>query len=451
MVFPRGLSTPYGNTPNGQPLGKFYLAMALLAAITAGAIFWRKKRPYLLAGWLWYLGMLVPVIGIIQISTAAAHADRYTYLPGIGVLIAVTWAAADWSTGWKFQRPASGILMAALIGILAVCGRNQTAHWKDSESLWKRALTCTSNNFVAFNNMGTLLVKQGNLPDAITDFKTSLEIEPDNTDAINNLGNAYAVQGATEAAIAQYQRALAIRPDYNSARYNLGNVLLRHGRLDEAIVQFRRAVDLAPDDADDQIALGNALVLKGDPDGATACLEKIAGTGSNSVSNWCALGDGFLHEEQMEAAILCYRQALKINPRLADTFANLATAYLRRGQTREAMDSWQQAIAIAPAHLQALNNLGLAMAITPDLSLRNGAKAVALATQASQLSGGANPLILHTLAAAYAADGSFKLAADTARRALELAQGQTNSALAATLQKEITLFQSNTALWSVPR
>jgi tetratricopeptide (TPR) repeat protein len=451
MVCPAGLATPYGRPLNGQPVWKVCLAFLLLAAISAGVVVWRKRRPYLLAGWLWYLGMLLPVIGVVQITTAAAHADRYTYLPGIGLALAATWAVADWSTGWKHRRLVLGGLMLAVIGSLAVCAHIQTSYWKDSASLWTRALACTSDNFVALNNQGTALVQQGKLEEAIAHFKKSLEIAPSNAEALNNLGNALAMQGADDAAIAQYEKALAIRPGYNSAHYNLGNMLLKHGRLDEAIAHFKKSLEIAPEHAESLNGLGYALVLKGDLNGAMACFEKAAALSLDPLARWCSLGDGFLQKGVWEAAIACYQQAIKINPRSADVCANLGMALYRKGQTKEAIDCLQQALEINPSQLYAQNNLALLLATAPEPSLRNAARAVALATQASQLSGGGNPVILHTLAVAYAADGNYSLAADTARRALALAAAQKKDALAATLQQEIKLYEAKTPPPNAPR
>jgi tetratricopeptide (TPR) repeat protein len=492
MVFPVGLAIPYPNPPNGQPLWKVCLAFVLVAAITAGVMMWRKKRPCLLAGWLWYLGMLVPVIGIIQISPDASHADRYTYLPGIGLAMAATWAVADWSAGWKHRRLVLGGLMVAAIGALAICAYIQTSCWKDSESLWTRALACTSRNHVALNNLGDALVEQGKLEEAIVDFqkalaiqpgyadahynlakacynlgnahfkqgkleeaiaqyRKSLEIQPGNAEALNNLGNALAMQGNDEAAIAQYQKALAIQPAFSDAHYDLGQVLLKQGKLEEAATQYRKAIEIKPDNAEARYSLGRAFLLQGDFDGAMACLDKTAALSPDPLARWRSLGNVFLEKEDWQAAIACYRQAVKINPRSADACADLGMAFYKNGSIKEAIDSWQQALAILPGQLNVLNNLAWLLATASDPSLRDGARAVALAAQASQLSGGGNPAVLHTLAVAYAAEGNYSLAAVTARRALELAAGQKKDTLAATLQQEIKLYEANTLPANAPR
>jgi tetratricopeptide (TPR) repeat protein len=517
MVFPAGLANLYPYPHNGPPIWRVCVALAVLAAVTAGVVACRQKRPFLLVGWLWYLGMLAPAIGIVQISYYA-HADRYTYLPGIGLAMAGTWAVAELSAGWKHRRVVLGSLMMAVMGALTVCGHIQTSYWKDGESLWTHTLACTSDNFIAhldlgdllrlrgkldeaaaqyrqalaiapdnvetLNNLGNVLAMKGQeaaamaqyqkalairpgfadthvnlgnllmpgrLDEAIAEYRKALAIAPDSVEILNNLGKALAMKGEDAAAIAQYQKALAIQPGYANAHFNLGNRLLKLGRLEEAAAQYRKVLEIQPDDAEARNKLGKALLLKGDVDGAMACFEKTTAMSPDPLSRWFKLGNGFLQKEDWDTAMVCYRQALKINPRSADACANLGMACFKKGENKEAIDSWQQALAINPDQLYVQNNLARLLATTPDPSLRNGPKAIALATQANHLSGGGNPVILQTLAVAYAQAGSYGLAADTARRALELAVAQNKDALAAALQKEIKFYETNAPPPNAPR
>jgi tetratricopeptide (TPR) repeat protein len=517
MVFPAGLANPYPYPPSGPPVSQVCVALALLVAITAGVVSCRQKRPFLLMGWLWYLGMLVPAIGIVQISYYS-HADRYTYLPEIGLAIAGTWAVADLSAGWWHRRVILGGLTIAIMGALGVCGYTQTSYWRDGELLWTHTLACTSSNAVAhlnlgdllrlrgrldeaaiqyrqvldiepnnvetINNLGNILAMKGqneaalaeyhkalavqpgfadthvnlgnllmhnNLEEAITEYRKALELAPDKVEILNNLGKALGMKGEDEAAIAQYQKALEIQPGYANARFNLGNRLLKMGRLDEAATQYRKVLEIQPDDATARNMLGKTLLLKGDFDGAMSCFEKTTPMSPDPFSRWFNLGNGFLQQEDWVTAIPCYRQALSINPRSADAGANLGTAFWKKGDIKDAIDSWQEALAINPDQINVLNDLALVLATSVDTSLRNGPKAVVLATQANQLSGGGNPVILQTLAAAYAQAGSYGLATSTARRALELALAQNNTALAATLQREIKLYETNTPPAKAPQ
>jgi tetratricopeptide (TPR) repeat protein len=517
-VVPTGLAIPYPFPPNLRPFWEIGLALAALIGVSVTVAAGRRKWPYLLVGWLWYVGMLVPVIGLVQISYYS-HADRYTYLPGIGLSLAGTWAAAEWCAGWKHGRALAAGVMAAALGALMVCAFIQTSYWRDSETLWTRVLACTSSNYVAhYNladalfkqgrveeaiqhlrsaleiqpdsaeahvNLGIALVKQGDLDgaiahfqrcaeiqpnlvkphynmgnalfrlgrldEAIVQYRKTLEIEPDNVEALNNLGNALAMKGAYNEAIAQYQKALTLRPNYTDAHSDLGRVLVRLGRLDEGVAQFREAVAIKPDDPVLLKDLGKSLLMKNDFAGAMACFEKTAPLGPDPLARWQLVGDNFLKQSDWDTAISCYRQAIKIDPRSADVCANLGMACFQKGEAKEAIDAWEKSLAINPDQLTVQNNLAWLLATASDLSLRNATRAVALAMQANQSSGGGNPVILHTLAVSYAAQGSYGLATVTARRALQLALEQKRDALVATLQKEIVEYESQPAAGTSPQ
>jgi tetratricopeptide (TPR) repeat protein len=543
MVFPAGLAAPYPLVPGGQPTWKICLAVVLLAAISAVVLAWRKKSPWLLIGWLWYLGMLFPVIGIFQISSDAAHADRYTYLPEIGLVIAGAWAVAEWSMGWSHRQVVLGGMMATVMVALIALGHIQTSYWCNDTSLWTRALACTPGISTAHNGLGLAYLAKGkneeaipeyrqaleinpNYPkarcglgialfakgekdEAISQFRNALEIDPNFAEAWNNLGVAQFAKGENEQAIADYRRAVGIDPDYVKARYNLGNALLQVGQLDEAMAQFRNVLELTPGNAqalnnlgvalelkgqdneaithfrralaiepdftdalsnlgaalvkqgklDEAIVLYHralkidpdyvkarnnlvkALLQKGDFDGAMACFPKAAATSADSPTRWRDLGNEFLQKNDLEEAIACYRQAIKFAPRSADVWADLGLAFFQKEQPKEAIDSWQHALEAKPDEPSVQNNLAWLLATTPDALLRNGAKAVALAEQARRLTGSDNPMVLHTLAAAFAETGRYGEATATARRALELAVAQKNNDLTNKLTKEIKLYE----------
>ncbi|MGD1083253.1 MAG: tetratricopeptide repeat protein, partial [Verrucomicrobiota bacterium] len=442
MVFPAGLAIPYPYPPNGPPPWKVCAAFAVLAAISTVAVACREKRPWLLTGWLWYLGMLAPVIGIIQISPDAAHADRYTYLPQIGLALAGTWAAAEWGARWRHRREIFGALAPAVVGALMVFAYIQTSYWKEGGTLWKRALDRTSGNSVAHNNLGYVLDKRGALEEAIRQFQQALAITPDYGQAHYNLGVALLKQGDTDGGISEFHKALQTAPGYMEAHFDLGSALVLKGDLDEAAAQYRRALEIEPDYAAADYSLGKIFLLKGDLEQGLGWLEKTTTGNPDPLTKWYNFGNEFLEDRDWQCAIVCFEQAIKIAPRSADAYANLGVAFLQKGETREAMQAWQKALEINADQLYVLNNLAWLLATSTDASLRNGAKAVALAQQAEHLSGGGNPAILRTLAAAYAETGSNALATTTAGRALGLAVAQKNDALAATLREEIHLYEA---------
>jgi tetratricopeptide (TPR) repeat protein len=483
MVWPAGLSAFYPYPEKSPPLWELALAFLLLAGISGIVLTLGRKRPWLFAGWFWYLGMLVPVIGIVQVG-AFAHADRNTYLSQIGLYVLLTWTVAGMSAGWRYRRLVQGAGAAAILAALMVCAHTQASYWRNSELLWEHALSCAPDNYPAHYNLGNYFVKQGRLEEAVGHFQKALEIQPASYDArynlanalfsqgkledainqyqktlalapdsaqvLNNLGNALAMKGEYEDAVAQYEKALKIQPGYAGAHYDLGQVLLKLGKLDEAIAHYRKSLEIEPGNAEAQDGLGTALLRKGDLDGAMSCFEKAAPLSPNPAANWCKLGDRFLETEDWAVAIACYQRAVKINPRDPVACAGLGMACFKNGDARNAIDSWRHALAIYPGQVPVLNNLAWLLATAADPSMRDGAKAVELATQASQLSGGGNPVILHTLAVAYAAEGNYRQAAATARRALELAAGQQKDALAATLQQEISRYEATLPPGSAP-
>jgi tetratricopeptide (TPR) repeat protein len=246
LLYPRHLAVLYPLVKEGPPAWQVAGASLLLAALTAGAYLLRRRQPCLLVGWLWYLGMLVPVIGILQVGSQA-YADRYTYLPQIGLCIAVTWAVADWSLGWRYRHLLLGSIAAIYLSVLSIAAWHQTTYWRDNITLWTHTLECTRDNYIAHNNLGNALTMRRRPAEAIAQFQEALQIQPAYTLARYNLGVALAGQGRTGEAIPQFQQVLQARPDYLLARCYLGVALAEEGRPREAIAQFRAALQFQTD------------------------------------------------------------------------------------------------------------------------------------------------------------------------------------------------------------
>jgi tetratricopeptide (TPR) repeat protein len=369
MVWPEGLAVPYPYPHNGLPAWEVALAGALLAVLSAVAWGERRRRPWLLMGWLWYLGMLTPMIGIVQVG-ASAHADRMTYLPQIGICMAVTWLVAE----WRLSRVAFGGLMAGVILALMFCAWKQTTYWKSNETLWPHTLACTTGNYMAHFNLGNALRQEGRMDDAITHYEEALQIAPRDAETHNNIGLALFQKGRMNDAMAHLQKAAQIAPHDAATQNNLGYTLLQMGRVDEAITHCRQAVQIRPD--------------------------------------------------------------------FAEAHNNLGLAFFRQGRMDEAIAQYQKALEIKPADPSVQNNLAWLLATCPEASLRNGDKAVELARRANALTGGENPIILRTLASAFAEAGRFSEAVEAAQRALRVAEAQANTGLAGQLQSEIKLYQA---------
>ena len=440
MFWPTGLAVFYPHLGNSLGLGSVLLSLLLMGGLTGAVFYWRKK-PYLGVGWLWYVGMLVPVIGIIQ-SGGQARADRYTYLPQIGLYVALTWAAGDLCAGWRCRRLVLGIAAAAVITALSLVSFVQTSYWRNSETLWVHTLAVTSNNAIAHISLGNALTQKGSLDEAITHYQKALQIKPDYTVAYNNLGNALSQKGNVDEAIAHFQKALQIKPDYAEAHNNLGNALLKKGSLDEAIAHYQRALQIKPDDAEAHNNLGSALLKKGEVDEAIVHFQKALQIEPDNAEACYNLGNALFQHGEVDEAIVHFQEALQIEPDNAKAHINLGNALLQKGEADEAITHYQKALQIKPDNAEAQNNLAWVLATCPQASLRNGDKAVELARRANQLVGDGNPIILGTLAAAYAEAGRFPEAAETARRAVQVAEAQSNTALAEALRSQLKFYQA---------
>ncbi len=392
-VCPTGLACFYPHPGRSLALGSLGFALVVLGAITVGVLHASGRR-YLTVGWLWYLGMLVPVIGFIQAGNQR-HADRYTYLSMIGLSLMVAWAAADWAGDRRSRRVALGSVAVVVLCVLMVAAHQQTSYWRDSRTLWTHAIECTSNNALAYNNLGSTLIEKG---------------QP-------------------ELALASYRQSLAIKPDDAGARFNLGVTLFQQGQFDEAILQLQQTVASDPQLADAHTSLALALLQKGELNSAIAHFHQTVNIRPDAAAHR-NLGNALLQAGQVQDAIASYQRGIDVSPRDAETHFSLGMTYLRMGQVKTAVVQFQKVLENNPAHLPALNNLAWLLATSNEDALRNGPQAVALAERAIQTPSGNNPFLLHTLAAAYAETGQFEKAAQTAQHAAEMAATQGTNALA---------------------
>jgi protein O-mannosyl-transferase len=268
LFCPLNLSVFYPHTGVGLAGEKVAAALLLLAGISLGVLFCWRRVPCLPVGWLWYLGMLVPVIGVVQVG-AQAMADRYTYLPQIGLCIALAWGIMHLTAAWPQRRWILGVASAPIIAALMGCAWYQTTFWRNSETLWRHALACNEQNRVAHTDLGYCLAEQY-VPDkpeyideAIEHFKRAIELQPDCLDALIGLGKAWASLNRFDDAVKQYKKALDIDGNCVEAHYNLGVAWARLRRLDEAIAEYGEALWIKPDLAEAHANLGGALEARG--------------------------------------------------------------------------------------------------------------------------------------------------------------------------------------------
>jgi Flp pilus assembly protein TadD len=330
-------------------------------------------------GWFWFLGMLVPAIGLVQVSTQAM-ADRYSYLPSVGLWIMVAWGVRDWIGGRPYLRMTAALAGGMTVVACMIWTPLQVRYWQDTRTLFMRAASVTDHNYLAYYNLGCYAKDDGEYAQAILYFEKALSAEADNAPwadharAYNNLGYAYLHRGEITNAVADFEKALELQPRYPEAFYNLGRA--------------------------------------------------------------------FLTNNQPDVAVDCFERALALDPNVAEIHYQLAFALAQWGRSAEAIAQYSQALQLSPGMDDAANNLAWLLATCSDRSLRDGARSLALARQASGHSHDQNPVILGTLAAAYAEEGNLSEAVATAQRARQLALAQNNRTLAGILEAQWRRYQN---------
>jgi protein O-mannosyl-transferase len=359
MFYPTRLAVFYPYPENGLSLGRVIMDVVILLAITFAVFALRKRFPPLLMGWLWYLGMLVPVIGIVQVGSQA-HADRYTYLPQIGLSIGLTWAIADLCMSWRPRYAVLSGLSAAVLLALIFCARTQVSYWQNSVSLWAHTLACTPDNVVAENNFGNAFLDKGNLDEAIAHFQKALRIMPAHAEAHYNLGNAFYRHGDVSDAIVQYQEALQTKPDDEKTHYNLGMAFLQQGNINEAISQFEAALQIMPDDVVVLNNLGNANFQKGNLGQAISNYQKAIQLNPRDAKVHYNLGVALIQKNDVDGAIAEFKESLKIKPGDIAVINNLGNILFLKGDLDAAIPEFQKVLQIKPGDANARYSLGLA-------------------------------------------------------------------------------------------
>jgi tetratricopeptide (TPR) repeat protein len=384
----------YYPRPVQWPLGKVLLAGGLILGLSVLVWMRRRRYPYLLVGWLWFLGTLVPVIGLVQVG-GQAMADRYTYLPSLGLLLLAVWGAHQSTRSCRYQALALSVAGAAAIVLCLGFTRRQIGYWKASETLFRHALEVTENNYLAHDNLGTALAEEGQTDEAITQYRESIRVKPNDSLARNNLGTALLHKGQVDGAISQYQEAIRLQPGYADAHNNLGNAFLQEAQVDEAISQYQEAIRLQPAYADAHnnlglalgkrgrteeaigeyqkalridpnngeahFRLGNALAKNGKIDLVIPQLQEAARLKPDNATARNNLGNALARKGQLDEAISQFREALRLKPDEADAYYNLGNALARRGQLEEAISQYRKAIALKPDDADAHSNLGVSL------------------------------------------------------------------------------------------
>ncbi len=429
LVWPSDLAVIYPYVRE-WPLPQVLLATALLVVMT-GLVLWHGPRlAYLATGWFWFLGTLVPVIGLVKVGTQSI-ADRYTYIPAIGLFIAFAWGLADLTASWPKRAVPLAVGATTVLAACALTVGVQLRYWVGSETLFRHALAATRNNYMAANNLGYYFAEHGEFELAKAYYRRSMDFAPTYAGARNNLGTALVQEKKYAEAVAVFEDALRLNPRSADIESNLGAALNYLDKADEAIAHLRSAIQLDPEHAMAHYHMGNALLQKEQFAEAADEFRLAAQLNPRSAGAYNNLGLVLVRQGKLDEAVEAFAVALRLEPNNALTHYHLATTLGSLRRTGEAIQHYREALKTAPDFAEALNNLAWILAANPDAAVRNGAEAVALAERACKLTEYKQPVMVGTLAAAYAETGRFAEAVSTAEKARALAEQANETALAA--------------------
>jgi Flp pilus assembly protein TadD len=473
--WPAGLAAYYPYFPDRASLWPAVSAAVFLAALTAACLGAARRWPYLAVGWLWYLGTLMPVIGLVQVGTYA-HADRYTYIPLIGLFLLLVWGGADLLGYLRCPPALSASFVGLLLGACMLGTWLQVCTWHDSVTLWRHALDVTADNYLAHDNLGVALAKQGEGNEATVHFAEAVRLNPNFANGHYDLGVALETRGQTAQACEQYREAVRLNPghalaqhnlglalwkqgdrvealthlteaghldpDFATAHYNLGVELEGRGRADLALEQYQVAVRLNPRHGRAHHNLGVVLWGRGELDEAARHYVAALEIDPNYASACHNLGVVRWQQGQHAEALRCYQRAVELRPDVARYHCSLAFALHEQGRREEAASHYQQALRLDPGWPQTFNRAAWVLATHPDPKVRDGATALLMAQQVCQAPGGRRPETLDTLAAALAENGRFEEAARTVQEAATLARADGRADLVAALEQRLQRYQA---------
>lgn len=419
FLWPSELAVFYPHPRDSVSLVGALLAGGLLVGVTAAVLCAGRRRGYLTVGWLWYLGTLVPVIGLVQ-AGMQARADRYMYWPLAGLALALAFGLADLAAGRRRVQRALAACGLAAVFALAVVTTRQVETWRDTEALFRRALAVTERNHVAHAGLALVHHQAGRFDEAIPHYRQAIGFHPQWVTPRVGLGDSLLAAGELETALAAYRKAVALAPDDARARTQLAKGLAQSGDLERAALQLRRALELAPD-------IGVAVIETN-------------------------LGSVLLARGRADEASLHFRRALALDPGGEEGLRGLAAATVARGEAAAARGAFadaialqREALALAPDSVAAANNLAWLLATCPDPAMRAPEEAVRRVEAALDVHGARDPALLDTLAAAHAAAGRTDVAVRVAAEALALARARGDTTLAHQIETRLALYRSGAA------
>ncbi len=409
MIWPTRLAHLYLHPGSNLPTWKPVIALVILISVSAAVIYMARRRhdlAPLLVGWLWYLGTLVPVIGLVQVGSQSM-ADRYTYLPSIGILVMVAWGAARLSNRWRRRNMVFAISTSLLLIGLILCTRAQVRHWKNTPALFCHGVQATPNNPLIHYHYGNSLYRDGRLNEAAFHYQTALRINPLFEKPYDGLARSFYEQGKFDETIAVCKKRLRIGKPAAAIYFRLGMAYYSKGDIGRTIQSFKESLRLKPDSVPTHGNLAKVLVRTGNPD----------------------------------VVITHLTEAIQLNPNIAPTHHALALAFRSKGRTEEAITHFRETLRIKPGWEKPMNSLAWILATHSDPKFRNPQEAMSLAIRTCELADYQDPSLLDTLAAAYAAAGRFSDAVATAEKALQIIPSGDNKKRIQKIQNRLDLYR----------
>jgi tetratricopeptide (TPR) repeat protein len=406
MIWPSRLAVNYPY-PHNLSKATVIVCTLLFIFLSVLSIYICRRKKYVAAGWLWYVGTLVPVIGLVQVGVQAM-ADRYMYMPMLGLLIIAAWSVKDLVNNRPHRRFIASVLVTTILSSSIILSRIQVKHWQNSLTLWEQALKVTKNNYIAENNYASALSEQGRFIEAERHSRNAIQINPKYFNALLGLGDTLLKQKKFNEAIACFNDLLKQNEKSVEVHYDLGVALSTQKKYEEAIKHFAKVLEIDPNYPDARSKMEITLIIAGRPDEAIAYFNEILRTSKDP----------------------------------AEEHTKLGVVYTQAGKYELAIQSFTKAVELKPNSSIALNNLAWAMATTSDVSVQDANKAINLAERACELTGHKDPGSLDTLAAAYAAAGRFEDAVKTAQKAIDAAKAQGQNALASEIEKRLELYRA---------
>lgn len=425
--------------PIAWPVWQVTGAVALLGLLTWGCVRQLRQQPWLMVGWCWFLGTLVPVIGLVQVGDQSI-ANRYTYVPLVGLFVALVWWLDKVRARHARWLPGLTILAVVVLALCVAATRLELRHWRDGITIFEQALRVTRNNCLAMVNLANTLAGLGRQLAAIELYQQALRVRPDSSDTHYNLASSLADTGQAQAAERHYREALRWHPGHAKAHNNLANLLSNSGRVPEAIQHYEECLRLKPGNLEARFNFGITLADNGQPSAALSQFEEAVKRQPDFTRARLQLVTLYVSLGKMGEALAHNNELLHYAPASPEGHFNAGSLASVQGDWQAALQHWQQAVQLKADFLPAVYRLAWTYATHPDATLRNPKAALGLADHFARLTGSQNAEALDLLAVAHAANGTFETAAKLAQQAL--AAAGTNSPGGPEIRARLTLYQN---------